>query len=93
MIPVIEDIVAMLAAGDCTQEQAIAWLQQHVDNTDLKELRDGMAMAAMEGVSARVDNADGNRGMRVAWVSPEEADDIATSAYRIADAMLKERAK
>ncbi len=30
MIPTIEQIVKDLAAGTCTQEQAIAWLNQHV---------------------------------------------------------------
>lgn len=31
MIPSIEEILAMLAKGDCTQEQALQWIGSHID--------------------------------------------------------------
>lgn len=31
MIPGIEEILAMLAKGECTQEQALQWIGSHID--------------------------------------------------------------
>ena len=37
MIPTIESIVEMLIAGECTAQQAIAWIAQHMENADLRD--------------------------------------------------------
>lgn len=31
MIPSIEDIIRMLKAGECTEEQALQWIGSHID--------------------------------------------------------------
>ena len=44
MIPSIEDILAYYKAGDCTLEKALGWIEQHQENTDLRDHFAGLAM-------------------------------------------------
>jgi uncharacterized UBP type Zn finger protein len=37
MIPDIHAIVEMLIAGQCTAQQAIGWLNTHMENADLRD--------------------------------------------------------
>lgn len=53
MIPTIDDILRMLVAGECTQEQALQWIGAHIDtiSSDVM-MRDHMAammVAARDG--------------------------------------------
>ncbi|MDN6885298.1 hypothetical protein QMO14_16960 [Variovorax sp. CAN2819] len=53
MIPTIEDILAMLAKGECTQEQALQWIGSHIDAaTRDAALRDHFATTAAIGRDA-----------------------------------------
>lgn len=82
MIPDIHAIVEMLIAGQCTAQQAIGWLNTHMENA---ELRDHFAANAVAGwlASYGCDNPHpANTG---------HADVVAVNAYAMADAMLKAR--
>ena len=54
MIPTIEQIVTDLLAGSCTQEQAVAWLEQHVtsaiESMASGDRRETLAAMAMQGL-------------------------------------------
>lgn len=75
MIPTIETIVEDLLAGTIDKQQALAWLHQHAEDA-YRELRDDFAAAALSGLLGG--------GLR------SGAADAAT-AYRYADAMLRQR--
>ena len=85
MIPSIESIVEMLIAGECTAQQAIAWIAQHMENADL---RDQFAGLAMQGDMASQSSDTGEWRSEVAT---EYLDIRAKFFYRFADAMLKAR--
>jgi len=82
VIPIIEDILRMLLAGDIDQAQAQAWIDRHIElAAEVDGLRDHFAGLAMQG----------------AFTSPIDSsaigkDYIAEHAYLMADAMLKARA-
>lgn len=78
MIPAIPAIVEMLRANECTAQQAIAWINAHIEDSDL---RDQFAAAIITGLYA---SYGGN---------PPEPEQMAEDAYAIADAMLEARAK
>lgn len=53
MIPSIEDILAMLVKGECTQDQALQWIGSHIDlATQDAALRDHFATTAAIGRDA-----------------------------------------
>lgn len=53
MIPEIEEILRMLAAGQCTQEQALQWIGSHIDLAQQDQtLRDHFACTAAIGRNA-----------------------------------------
>ncbi|NDZ11499.1 hypothetical protein C7T35_01360 [Variovorax sp. WS11] len=53
MIPAIEEIIAMLAKGECTQDQALQWIGSHIDlATQDAALRDHFATTAAIGRDA-----------------------------------------
>jgi hypothetical protein len=83
MIPTIATICEDLAAGKITVQQAMAWLQMHVEGT-ANELRDAFAIAAMQGMitkSSGQDTTGGKKGVPL----------VAKYAYEYADAMLEAR--
>ena len=80
MIPSIEDIVAGVEAGKYTTQQAIAWLNKHVELALGDDLRDHFAGLAMQGTYTNPISA-----------TREEKAYIAQHAYAMADAMLKAR--
>lgn len=50
MIPGIEEILAMLVAGQCTQDQALQWMGRHIElATSDAALRDHFATTAAIG--------------------------------------------
>ena len=79
MIPDIQSIIAMLLAGECTSEQAEAWIYTHMENSDLRDQFAGMAMQGM-----LVDLTKAFYG--IDWQTR-----LTESSYDIADAMLKAR--
>lgn len=76
MIPTIETICENVKTGTITVQQAIAWLYIHAQDGGA-ELRDGFAMAAMQGMLAKSEQRGLSR--------------VATAAYEAADEMLKAR--
>jgi len=44
MIPSIESIVEMLIAGECTAQEAISWIAQHFENSELRDHFAGQAL-------------------------------------------------
>jgi len=84
MIPSIATICEDLAAGKITVQQAMAWLQEHMEVNDL---RDSFAMSALNGECAAQDN----QSMGIA-VNDVDYLTSAQRAYKFADAMLKARA-
>lgn len=54
MIPTVEDIIRMLASGDCTPAQALAWLAQHeaLEAERVAEDRKLFAAIALNGLLA-----------------------------------------
>lgn len=77
MIPDIHAIVEMLLAGECTAQQAIGWINTHMENADL---RDHFAGCVLQGLLA----CDIECG-------PTSVPTIAASCYVMADEMLKAR--
>lgn len=64
MIPSIEDILAMLVKGECTQDRALQWIGSHIElATSDAALRDHFASTAAIGR-----DADGNIQTRSAVV-------------------------
>ena len=47
MIPDIHAIVEMLIAGQCTAQQAIGWINTHMENADLRDHFAGKALEAL----------------------------------------------
>jgi hypothetical protein len=86
MIPSIEDIIAMLLAGECTKEQAIGWLHTHKELSAGASMRDEFAALAMQTSLQYSQQAVAGH------ISTSELHSIvARDAYRMADAMLKAR--
>ena len=79
MIPTIESIVEMLIAGECTAQQALSWIGQHMVD---QSLRDSFAGFAMQGALSNAYVAE--RYQMKTW-------EIAKEAYAMADAMLEAR--
>ena len=76
MIPEISAILEMFKAGQCTMTQALGWINQHMENADLRDNFAGLALAAFF--------SDGEGHGRF-----KEASEW---SYEMADAMLKARA-
>lgn len=56
MIPTIEEILAMLAKGECTQDQALQWIGSHIDSAVSRvALLDTFASMATIGVRGEED--------------------------------------
>ena len=83
MIPTIPSIVEMLRANECTAQQAIAWINAHIEDSDLRDHFAGMAMQAL---IAKGMEEYAKRGMHGVPLIPKYA-------YEYADAMIKERSK
>lgn len=80
MIPGIEEILRMFAQHEIDQQQALAWIERHLEMVSETEgMRDHFAAVAMQGICAHHDTW----GLQVAG--------IGLKAYEIADAMLKAR--
>lgn len=76
MIPTIEEIIAGLLSGDFTKEQALAWLDQHIElAVDRFDCRSMFAAAALQGRLA-------------AGVRPPNKASLATECFEYADAMV-----
>lgn len=56
MIPGIEEILAMLAKGECTQEQALQWIGSHIDAAT----RDAALLDHFASTAAIGRDAEGN---------------------------------
>lgn len=85
MIPSIEQILADLAEGSITREQALAWINTHIELAEGEaqgSARDGFAAAAMQGMLA---------DMPKALYGLEWKTNLAVAAYEVADAMLAAR--
>jgi len=86
MIPTIEDIFHILSRGEMTFDDAEMYVRAHIrmasTTDDLTDLRDHFAGLAMSGLVG-------------AWGAHDIQDytEIASDAYTLADAMLKERFK
>lgn len=78
MIPDIHAILEMIRAGECTVQQALQWINQHMENADL---RDHFAGLALQGLIAQ--------SMGTALGSDPVHG--ARYAYQAADEMLKAR--
>lgn len=80
MIPTLEDIIRMLARGECTAEQALRWLAAHEGSNAerLAEDRRAFAAMAMQGLLAK-HGANGTLepGALVSW-AVDYADDLIT---------------
>ena len=89
MIPTIEDILTMLLAGNCSEADAIRWLNMHAATGDDKRVEDRryFAAMAMQGLLANKNICDGNGAG-----SHEEAW-IPAATVRFADALLAELSK
>lgn len=82
MIPSIEDILAMLLAGECAKEQALQWINRHVEMASESDaLRDHFAGLALQGVLAQ--------SCGVAMGSDPAF--VAKYAFAAADAMIEAR--
>lgn len=82
MIPSIEQIVADLVAGDCSQAEAIEWLNQHVAMASEEfNVRQHFAGLAMQGAIAARANPSA-LGI--------DAPAIAKEAVECADALIEE---
>ena len=80
MIPGIDEIVAMLLGGQCTREQAIGWLNRHMElATETEGLRDHFAGLAMQAAADPKVAYGFTFDQRAEW------------AYQQADAMLTAR--
>lgn len=78
MIPELSRILAMLMRAECTTEQALAWISEHIAFAVNEAAdRDGFAMQAMNALMLR--DADMHR------------EDIADDAYAMADKMMTAR--
>ncbi len=75
MIPTIETIIEKVAAGAISKQQAIDWINQHLELSQSDGLRDAFAMAAMPALIPMDLNSTG----------------VAKSAYKHADEMMKAR--
>lgn len=80
MIPTIEDIMRMLAAGDCSLEQALAWLAEHRKMDGMRDAEDRRMFAAMamQGILANPSEQ----------MSRWDEEKVAFSAIQHADALL-----
>ncbi len=103
MIPALEEILAMLAKGECTQEQALQWVGSHIDVAT----RDAALLDHFASTAAVGRDADGNIQARSAaavmggdppdWdANPAAAmqwwcDAEARIRYAKADAMMRAR--
>jgi hypothetical protein len=79
MIPTIEDILNGLLDGEYTLDKAVNLVRSHIDDFGL---RDHFAASALQGMLANQ--------------HPYQASDehmFSRDAYKLADAMLKERSK
>lgn len=47
MIPQISQILRMLVAGECTEDRALGWINQHMENADLRDHFAGLAMQSV----------------------------------------------
>ena len=80
VIPGIDEIVAMLLSGQCTREQAIGWLNRHMElATETEGLRDHFAGLAMQAAADPKVAYGFTFDQRAEW------------AYQQADAMLTAR--
>lgn len=81
MIPGIEEILSMLMLGQIDQQQALAWIERHLETVaETEGMRDHFAALAMQGAfTSPIDS------------SAEGKEYIAMHAYAMADAMLKAR--
>jgi hypothetical protein len=84
MIPAIEDIFHALSRGEMAFSDAEMYVREHIRlaTSDELELRDMFAGEAMNGLLS-------SWGMH----DVQDYSEIASDAYRLADAMIKGRAK
>jgi hypothetical protein len=89
MIPTIAEILAGLASGQYTVEQADGWIDKHLQMAEElagAEARDMFAASALQGLLANGWCSEA-REMAPAVGNRE----VAIDAFRLADAMLKAR--
>ena len=81
MIPSIEDVLQMLLDGNIDKQQALFYIDQHMENVanGAADLRDHFAGLSMQGFIAA-------RGPKIG-----EESIISEWSYQVADAMLKAR--
>lgn len=76
MIPTIDEIIAGVASGDFTQQQALEWIDEHIAIAVAGfDLRSMYAAAALQGRLA-------------AGVRPPNKEALALECYEYADAMV-----